>query len=452
MGQVIASISALLAGVGIMTLGHGLLGTLLAVRMSVEGFATFTSGLVMSGYFLGLMLGSLHVASLIRGVGHIRSYAALASVFSSATLMHIFVIEPITWGGLRIVEGYCMAGLYMCVESWLNDRATNETRGTIMSLYQITTFGLGAVAQFLLVTSEVTGFFLFALTSVLLSLALVPVAMSRSPAPPLPERTMFGIRRLLEISPLGVAACVIAGLTTGAFYALLPRFGAVAGFDNFGIAMLMGGSIFGGMILQWPLGRISDRFDRRKVIAVVCVALAVSAALIAWLSLRGEISAREQAAGAILEAVPMTLWLITLILAFGGAMFAIYPLALSHANDFIDRGDFVAASGGLIMFYSIGATVGPTAAGALMEGAGSYSLFGYMAVAGLILAAFAIYRVKVAPSVAVEDKTPFQVTPRTTLAVQAFDPRAEDDQYSFDFSFGEEPPEAVNEDAESEAA
>lgn len=420
-----------------MTLGYGLLGTLLAVRMSVEGFATLTSGLVMSGYFLGLVIGSLHVPALIRGVGHIRTYAALASVFSSATLIHIFVIEPVTWGTLRIVEGYCMAGLFMCVESWLNDRATNETRGTILSMYQITTFGFGAVAQFLLVAANVQGFFLFALTSVLLSLALVPIAMTRSPAPPLPERSMFGVRRLLEISPLGVAGCAVSGLTTGAFYALLPRFGAVAGFDNFGIAALMGGSIFGGMILQWPLGRLSDRIDRRIIIASVGMALAVTSGLLAWLTLQGETSAREQAAGAIMSAVPMTLWMIGLILAFGGTMFAIYPLALSHANDFIDRGDFVAASGGLIMFYSIGATIGPTAAGAVMEGAGAYSLFAYMALAGTLLAGFALYRLYVADAVAAEDKTPFQVTPRTTLAVHAFDPRAEEDQYSFDFTFGE---------------
>jgi len=440
MAQVIGSISALLAGVGIMTLGYGLLGTLLAVRMSVEGIATLTSGLVMSGYFLGLVIGSLHVPTLIRGVGHIRTYAALASVFSSATLIHVFVIEPFTWGALRIVEGYCMAGLFMCVESWLNDRATNETRGTILSMYQITTFGFGAVAQFLLVTADVQGVFLFALTSVLLSLALVPIAISRAPAPPIPERTVFGIRRLLEISPLGVAGCTVSGLTTGAFYALLPRFGAVAGFDTFGIAMLMGGSIFGGMILQWPLGRISDRFDRRKVIAGVCIGLAVASALIAWLTLQGSITASGQAEGALTKAGPMTLWLIALILAFGGTMFAIYPLALSHANDFIERQDFVAASGGLIMFYSIGATIGPTAAGAVMETAGTYSLFAFMAVAGLSLAAFAVWRLHVAPSVAREDKTPFQVTPRTTLAVAALDPRAEEDQYSFDFSFGEAPP------------
>jgi MFS family permease len=440
MAQVFISISALLAGVGIMTLGYGLLGTVLAVRMTMEGFATLTSGLVMSGYFLGLLLGSLHVPALMRGVGHIRTFAALASIFSSATLLHVFVIEPVTWGSLRIVEGYCMAGLFLCVESWLNDRATNQTRGAILSFYQITSFGFGAVAQFLLVTAEVDGFFLFALTSVLLSLALVPVAMTRSPAPPIPERSVFGVRRLMEISPLGVVGCTIAGLTSGAFYALLPRFGAVAGFDPFGIAVLMGGSIFGGMILQWPLGRLSDRMDRRKMIAWVGLALTVAAGLIAWATLEGAVSAPEQAAEAISASVPMTGWLVVLILAFGGTMFAIYPLALSHANDFIDRGDFVAASGGLIMFFSIGATLGPTMAGALMETAGTYSLFGYMAVCGLALALVAAWRLR-APAVAPEQKTPFQVTPRTALALHALDPRAEDDQYSFDFTFGEPAPE-----------
>ena len=156
-------------------------------------------------------------------------------------------------------------------------------------------------------------------------------------------------------------------------------------------------------------------------------------------------------AGAISEAVPMTLWMMALILAFGGSMFAIYPLALSHANDFIERQDFVAASGGLIMFYSIGATLGPTVAGVVMETAGTYSLFAFMAASGVALALFALYRLKVSQAVAVEDKTPFQITPRTTLAVTALDPRAEEDQYSFDFSFGEEPTEEPTEDQQEAA-
>lgn len=415
------SISALLAGVGIMTLGYGFLGTLLAVRMTVEGFATFTSGLVMAAYFLGLVVGSLTAAKAVRAVGHIRVFAAFASLFSAATLLHVFIIDPWLWGGLRLVEGYCMAGLFLCVESWLNDRATNRTRGAVLSLYMITTYLFGGLAQFLLTLGTVEGFFLFAVTSVLASLALVPVALSRAPAPALPEPRVFGLRRLIGISPVGIAGCLVAGLTSGAFYGLGPRFGALTGLDSVGIAAFMGFSIFGGLLFQVPLGRLSDRFDRRKVIVVVGLMLAAVGAAMAVVVL----GPTEPSAGHLL-----------LVLPFGGMLFAIYPLSLAHANDHIDPRDFVAASGGLILAFSVGATIGPIAASGVMEAVGPGGLFGFIGGSGVLLAAFTGYRLRTVAAVPTPDKTPFQITPRTALVITELDPRseeAEDRQLSFDF-------------------
>lgn len=416
-----SSISALLAGVGIMTLGYGFLGTLLAVRMSVEGFATFTSGLVMAAYFLGLVVGSLTAAKAVRAVGHIRVFAAFASLFSAATLIHVFVIDPWIWGGLRLIEGYCMAGLFLCVESWLNDRATNETRGAVLSMYMITTYLFAGLAQFLLTLGAVEGFFLFAVTSVLASLSLVPVALSRSPAPVLPEARVFGLRRLVAISPVGIAGCLVAGLASGAFYALGPRFGARAGLDSMGIAALMGFSIFGGLLFQLPLGRLSDRFDRRKVIVVVSLVLSAAGAGMAFVAL---------------GPTEPTAWHLLLVLPFGGMLFALYPLSLAHANDHIDPQDFVAASGGLILSFSVGATIGPIAASGVMEAVGPGGLFAFIGGSGVLLAVFTWYRLGVREAIPAPEKTPFQITPRTTLAVTELDPRSEeeaDDQLSFDF-------------------
>lgn len=414
------SISALLAGVGIMTLGYGFLGTLLAVRMSVEGFATFTSGLVMAAYFLGLVVGSLTADRAVRAVGHIRVFAAFASLFSAATLLHVFFINPWAWGGLRLIEGYCMAGLFLCVESWLNDRATNETRGSVLSMYMITTYLFAGLAQFLLVLGAVEGFFLFAVTSVLASLALLPVALSRSPAPQLPAASVFGLRRLLEISPVGVGGCFVAGLTSGAFYALGPRFGAVAGLDSMGIAALMGFTIFGGLVFQLPLGRLSDRIDRRRVILGASLFLAVTGAGLSFL---------------VIESVVASAWHLLLVLPFGGMLFALYPLSLAHANDHIAPQDFVAASGGLILSFSVGATIGPIAASGLMTGIGPSGLFVFIGLWAVVLGVFSWYRVRTTDTLPVDDKTPFQLTPRTALAVTELDPRSEEDQLSFTFEF-----------------
>jgi len=447
MAQAFSSIFAVLLGVSFLTLGYGLLGTLLAVRMSVEGFATLTSGMVMGCYFLGLVVGALTAYRPVQVVGHIRTFAAFASTFSAATLAHVFVVEPISWGVLRFIEGYCMAGVFMCVESWLNDRATNETRGAVLSMYMVTTYLFGGLAQFLLVAADVSGFTLFALTSMLLSLALVPIALTRAPAPPLPERSMFGLRRLLEISPLGVAGCVFSGMASGAFYGVMPRYGSTIGLDNFGIAVLIGFGIFGGLLFQFPIGRLSDRMDRRKVIMGVAILLALTSAAIALFT-RGEIPAAPVHMAAPAPAgVQLSLPLVAMIVVFGGMLFSLYPLSLSHANDFIESQDFVAAAGGLIMFFSLGATIGPMAAAALMEAVGPWGLFLFMGLTALLLTAFALWRLYVGEKVSAEQKTPFQATPRTAYVLSELDPRAEEDQLSFDFIFSEDETEAANDTA-----
>lgn len=449
--RTLSSISALLAAVAIMTLGYGLLGTLLSVRMSVEGFSAVSTGIVMSGYFVGLMVGSLTVARLVEMFGHIRTFAAAASVFSAATLIHALAVESVTWWILRFFEGYCMAALFMCIESWLNDRATNETRGMMLSFYMITTYMFGGLAQFLLTAAAVDGFVLFAITSALMSLCLVPVALTRTQAPVPPPRSLFSLKKLLAISPLGVAGAATAGMAMGAFYGLAPRFGIIVGLDTLGVAVLVGFGIFGGLVLQWPLGRMSDRLDRRKMIAAVSILMAVSGIGVALLTLGGEtapVAASVTAAGAnIVVALPVNGWFLLAVVAFGGMMFSIYPLSVSHANDMIDPGDFVAASGGLILFYSLGAVIGPIAAALLMEWVGAHGLFLFMALAGVLLAMFSLYRLRVGQQVPDDQKTPFQAMPRTAYAISDIDPRAEEDQFSFNFDAA--PPQAeVVDDAE----
>lgn len=428
MRQVIGLIAAVLAGAGIMMMGYGLLGTLLAVRMSVEGFSPLVAGAVMSAFYAGQMVGAWHVRHFIESIGHIRAFSAFAALFASATLLHVMMVEPITWGVLRFAEGYFVAGLFMCLESWLNDRASNATRGVVFSLYMIIIYTANAAAQFLLTVADVTSDLLFMLVSILFSLALVPIALTRSPAPALPSNSPFGVRKLLAASPLGMIGCVTSGLTLGSFYSIAPSYAEKMGLDTLGIATLVSSGIVGGLLGQWPLGWLSDRMERRKVICgVALVTSVVSVALIGltlWLSGQGM-------GENLMDRLP----LFALIGALGVMIFALYPLSVAHANDFIAPQHFVAASGALLLAFAVGATVGPLAASALMEGVGPSGLFAFTAVSGLGLALFALWRHKVAAPVDAEAKTPFSPTTGTSLALAELDPRAGGDQLSFSFSF-----------------
>ena len=277
---VLPSVSALLFGLGVLLLGSGLQGTLLGVRAGIEGFAAQTVGLLMAAYYAGYAAGSLYVPVLVRRAGHIRTFAALASVASAAPLLHALYVAPWTWTVLRSVSGFCFVGLFMVVESWLNDKATNATRGTILSIYMIVNLTALAAGQLLLVLADPADYQLFALSSVLVSLALVPVALTRSAAPVPLKTARLGLGRLYAVSPLGVVGSFGAGLVQGAFWGRAPRFGQSIGLSTAGIAAFISLTIVGGVLLQWPVGRLSDRFDRRTVITVSCFALAgVSLAL-----------------------------------------------------------------------------------------------------------------------------------------------------------------------------
>lgn len=422
MRQVLISISAVLLGAGTMMLGYGLLGTLLAVRMSMEGVSPFIAGVVMAAFYAGQMVGALHVRHVIEGIGHIRAFAAFAALFAAAALIHVLMVDPIMWGVLRFAEGYVVAGLFMCIESWLNDRASNQTRGAIFSLYMVILYGANAATQFLLTTADTKSATLFMVTSILLSLALVPIALNRGPAPALPEHSPFGVRKLLAVSPLGMMGCVASGLTLGPFYAIAPRYAERLGFDTWGIAMLVASGILGGMLGQWPIGRLSDRIERRKVLFGVAVLVTVTSVALVGLTLWLQASA-----------VSMGWPLFVLIGLLGIGAFTLYPLSVAHANDFIESHHFVAASGALLLAFSVGATIGPIASSALMEAIGPAGLFVFTGVSCFGLALFALWRHKVAPPAPEESKGRFEPITSTSLALAELDPRAEGDQMSFSF-------------------
>ena len=409
MGPLLLSISALLFGVGLLLLGNGMLGTLIGIRLALDNVPTLATGVIMAAYFAGLLAGSLYAGRMIGRAGHIRAFSAFASVFSAATLAHVLFGSPVAWGVLRLIEGFCMAGLFMCIESWLNARADNATRGAVLSIYMYVLYAAQGLGQFLLNLADPRQATLFILASILLSLALVPVALTRSPQPDPREPGPFGLGALIRISPLGIAGALVSGLALGSLYSLAPAFAHAVGLDVAGTARFVGAFILGGLILQWPLGRLSDRMDRRWVIAAVAAMLAVFSA------------------ATLLSAGESRIALWPLAIGIGGTAFTLYPLSVAHANDRISPEDMVPASGGLLLAYGAGATAGPLVSSLVMWWIGPTGLFVFTGAAALAVAGFSVYRVTQRARAPVEGQGPFRPLPRTTLAASELDPRGSED-------------------------
>lgn len=418
MVRMVLPIAALLFSQILLWLGSGLLSTTLALRMDGAGYDQLTTGLVMSAYYLGLVFAAMRAAAVIRAVGHIRAFAGMASIFSAATLAHGFDDDAILWGCLRIIEGMCISGLAICSESWLNDRCNNTDRGTVLSIYTLTTGVSTGGGQFLLNLSDISGFTLLVVASMLLSLSLVPVTMTRSQAPVLGEVSRLNLGALWRISPLGVTGCFTAGIAIGGFNSMGPIYGQLSGMDISNVSIFMGVAIIGGMTLQMPLGRLSDILPRRLVFLGSGVGIIVTALAISVLTAIGQAD---------------SLAVLLLVVPFGAFIYVLYPLALAQANDHIRAEDFLAASGGLVLVYGIGAVLGPILCSFAMDVFGPIGMFALMVLVGVALGALATVRMAVGPSQEVEDQTPYQMVPRTSVIALEMDPRQEDEQLAFDF-------------------
>src|SRR6218665_1273486 len=319
------SVGTLLAAIFMLMAGSGFLSTLIALRLDAAGAPALFVGIVATAYFVGLGAGSIVGLSVVARVGHIRAFAAFVSLYSATSLSYAIYLDPVFWSLLRLVDGFCMAGVFVCLESWLNERAEPETRGSILAFYMIALYTGQALGQFLLNLSHDWPSMPFIAASILLSLAVLPVVLTRLAPPPPPEGRIMRLSHLYAASPLGVVGAGATGLMLGAFYGLGAIFARGAGLVDAGTALFMSATILGGVALQWPLGRLSDRIDRRKVIVVCLVAtLGISFAMFAGTEGRVEL----MLAGAL----------------FGGACFALYPLCVAHTNDHLPSSQRVGAT------------------------------------------------------------------------------------------------------------
>jgi MFS family permease len=407
--SILFSITSLLFGTALLLNGMGLLGTLVGLRATAEGFSVLLVGAIMSAYFFGFVLGSWLCPTLIRTVGHIRAFAAFATLASAVAIAYPLVVDPLVWAVLRILTGLTLAGLYMVIESWLNVMAPNRLRGRLFSLYTATTLLALGTGQYLLMLGEVSGFDLFAIITILISLSLLPIVLTRIAQPVMNlAPTNLGLMRLLSISPLGVATTFTSGLVSGAFWGMGPVFGEHISADSNQVAVFMSVVIFGGALLQWPIGHISDWIDRRKVLLVVCLSASGFAAMTyPALSIDGRLA-------------------YVALFLFGGTAFTLYALGVAHVNDLLQPDEVLEATRGLLLVYGIGATLGPLLAAQFMQLFGVVQLLGFFAVSLGLLGLFSAYRLFVGRTIPMAEQGEFVPLVRTTGVVLAMSPQLND--------------------------
>lgn len=382
----------LFAAVLLVMLGNGMLGTLLGVRAELEGFSTTVTGVVLAGYYMGFLAGAWGVPKLIGTVGHIRVYAALASLASTATLIHIMTSNPIAWGAARLVTGFALSGLYIVAESWLNDRATNETRGRLLSVYMVVVMGGIAVAQLLLTVADPSGVTLFVLASVLISVAVIPITLSATQAPELFPSAGLPIRRIWRAAPLGLYAGFGQGVGVGALVSLGAVYAQRIGMSIDRTAFFMAIAIVGSVVLQPPIGILSDRIRRRR--AIVLVATLAGAASLWMVSLDGTSNLA-----------------LVVVFLIGGLVFPMYSLALTHVNDQVPTGEAVDVSSVYVFFTGFGAILGPILAAVMIDVIGPNGLFWLVAAVNISIAVFAVVRIAVREGVPVHDQLSYLFVP-----------------------------------------
>ena len=384
--QVLSSAWALLLGVGLLMVGNGLQGTILGVRGEIEGFSTLEMSFVMSAYFVGFLGGSRLAPEMIRRVGHVRVFAALASFISAVMIMYPMLTEPVAWILGRVVIGFCFSGVYVTAESWLNNAASNENRGQALSLYMIVQM-IGIVsAQALMLVGDPAGYETFVIASILVSVSFAPILLSISPTPAFDTTKPMTLRQLMDTSPLGCVGMFLLGGIFSAQFGMAAVYGARAGLTLVEISTFVASFYIGALVLQYPLGWFSDRMDRRLLILLVSVVGGISAAV------------------GMVFGVDFPV-LLAAAFVIGGMSNPLYSLLIAYTNDYLEHEDMAAASGGLIFINGLGAIAGPLITGWLMGDAvfGPSGFFLFIAALLFAMAVYAVYRMTQRASVPVDE-------------------------------------------------
>jgi MFS family permease len=387
--SIITTTWPLLLGMGVLMLGAGLQGTLLGLRATLEGFPAPVTGVIMSCYYVGYLVGTTAAPRLLRQVGHVRVFAALAACASAAVLIQACFIHPLPWAAMRLLTGVCFAGIYVVAESWLNDRAGPGSRGRLFAVYMLVLYvGLGT-AQFLLVLADPSTPTPFMLVSVLICLSIVPIVVSAQQTPEVAVPRKVRYRELYRDSPLGVVAVSVSGMISSIIFSMGPVYARLSGLGTSAVATFMAVSILAAVLTQYPVGRLSDRMDRRTVIAGVCTLATIVAGSIA-------------AFGEMPRAA-----LLALAAVFSGLVLTLYSLAVSHVNDKLEPAQMVAASSALLLLNGSAAALGPVLAGSLIAAFGPPAYFATLATLTGGLTVYDLWRKARRKPVSPAQKGPF---------------------------------------------
>ncbi len=412
MVSTLISFGALFTSTLFFLMGGGVLNTQLSLRMTQEGFSTQAIGITLACYFLGLTGGYFLCHRLIQRVGHIRSFAVFAAATTAITILHGFYVSAIFWAILRFINGIIVFGLFMVVESWLNECTQPRTRGRVFSIYMTLTYmGIG-IGQQLINFGNGGGQNVFFIAALFFSLSLIPVAVTRSVHPELPQPARYTFKALFQKVPLGMLGCFAAGLISSAFYSMAPVFGTKVGLSVFQLSWFMSTTVIGGFAVQWIVGIVSDRYDRTLILLII-------AGLITFFSFV-----------IVMNNGTSYFWFLAEMAIFGGLIFAVYPVAVARANDVFEGKDAVAVCSALLLCYSIGAVFGPILASTVMTLLNTpYGLYVYWAMVAGVFAVITIYlkykeRVTTIP---VAEQVNFAPMKNTSSVAMVLDPRTDAD-------------------------
>lgn len=386
----------LLVAAGILLGGNGLQGTLIALRGAQEGFEPAIIGFLGTSYFAGFLLGCLFIIRIMKSVGHVRSFSALAAIASAGTLLLVLVIDPVMWSAIRFASGFCFAGLFTIMESWLNSGVSNHDRARVLALYRIIDIGSVTGAQFLIPAFGADGFTIFAIMSIMITLSLVPVSLGDRSNPRAPEDVKLDLARVFRISPLGCIGCVAVGITNSSFRTMSPVYAEQIGMSVADVVTFVSVGIIGGALIQYPLGYLSDRWDRRMVLLLATIGALASALVLVFFA----------GSGAFLN--------FLIVFAFGSFAMPLFSLSAAHANDRAGKDEFVVVNAALMLFYSFGAIGGPFAASFAMQRYGATALFSFVAVVYAVFIVFIIVRMQARSGVPAEGRGRFIALLRTS--------------------------------------
>jgi len=389
-------------------LGIGLINVLLPVRMNLDGLSTEIIGIVLSLYYVGLLIGALYSTSLIKRAGHIRMFAGCVSLGAVSILICSLYSDAVLWGAMRIVMGFCIACAFTAMESWLSDSSSKETRGQILAIYNAVVLAGLFGGQFFINVASPQDNMLFVISGILMCIAVIPVVLSRHIGPMIEEFSSMPLRLLYKRSPLGVVSCFISGMLYSAVFSLLPVFAKEFDITGFQLSLYMGAAIFGAFILQFPVGFLSDRFDRRTVLFVLLL-----------------ISASAGIAVTILAPLGIT-WAVFLATAITcGIIACTYPLSISEALDKLRQSEIVAAMSSMILAFALGGVLGPYSASLAMDKFGGGALFYFLAFIQCSLACFVVFRMTVRPGLPIEEQEDFVMQGSIISSAVELDPRTE---------------------------